>query len=183
MVPTLHDAGRAPTVLERAMAAASIAAVACLVRGEIGPVLPVLVAAPALGAAVVEDLHRHRLPGGLLRGAALAAGSVMVVAAVAAHDLGRLGGPVAGALLAGAAMGAIWALSPGSTGFGDVRLAAVGGLLVGWSDATAAPLALLVGFAVAAPVLVARRLAGHLRPLPFGPFLTVAVVVVASVPR
>jgi leader peptidase (prepilin peptidase)/N-methyltransferase len=79
-------------------------------------------------------------------------------------------------LVAGAAAGGFLLLAalayPGGMGMGDVKLAAVMGLLLGSAVAPAILIALLSGVLVGA-VVIARKGAGEGRKtaIPFGPFL------------
>jgi prepilin signal peptidase PulO-like enzyme (type II secretory pathway) len=86
-------------------------------------------------------------------------------------------------LLAGAGAAAFFALlswiRPGSMGGGDMKLAALIGLMAGWPDVL---VALFVAFAVGAIagiVLIAAGRLGRRDPLPFGPALAIGAVTAA----
>jgi leader peptidase (prepilin peptidase) / N-methyltransferase len=87
-----------------------------------------------------------------------------------------------GRLIAGAAAGGFLLLAalarPGGMGMGDVKLAAVMGLLLGGAVAPAILIALLLGVLVGG-VIIARKGAreGRKTAVPFGPFLAVGSLV------
>lgn len=86
-----------------------------------------------------------------------------------------------GRLIAGAAAGGLLLLAalayPGGMGMGDVKLAAVMGLLLGSAVAPAILIALLSGVLVGA-VVIARKgaVAGRKTAIPFGPFLALGAI-------
>ena len=139
---------------------------------------------PYLGAALVVlaagtalfliDLEHRRLPFVISGFTAVAATSVLAVdAAVNGTD------PVLTALLSTAAWlavyGGIWLVTSGrGMGLGDVALAPVLGLALGWLGWGAALVGLLSGFVVGAVVgvvLLGTGLAGRRTRVPHGPFL------------
>ncbi|RZT81756.1 leader peptidase (prepilin peptidase)/N-methyltransferase [Micromonospora violae] len=97
------------------------------------PALPVFLAVAAVGLVLAGvDLACLRLPDPLVLGAGLLALGGLAAAALLSGTPGRLLGALAGATVAGAAH-VLLALLPGSRlGFGDVKLAAVLGLPLGW---------------------------------------------------
>jgi leader peptidase (prepilin peptidase) / N-methyltransferase len=110
-----------------------------------------------------------------------------------AIDNDTLRAALVGAAVLGGGLLVLHLISPRMLGFGDVRLAAVAGLVVGWLAWTPAhpvlgpvenalDAALLGGFigALVGVALLARR--GRNEPFPFGPSLAVgaAVVILAS---
>lgn len=158
----------------------------------LGPA-PLLV--PFLGVAAAGvllgfvDLACLRLPNPVV-GAALLLGAVpLAVLAVLEGDPGRLGR----AALAGLGCFAgylVLALLPGANlGFGDVKLAGVLGLLLGWVGWPAVVLGVLLPHLINGPValaLLVTRRAGRNTHLPLGPALLagalVATVVAARLP-
>lgn len=139
---------------------------------------PYTVAALALMAAGVAlfmiDLDHRRLPFAIT---GALAGLVVVGLAidVAVHD----GGPVVTALLSTAVWlgvyGGIWLGTAGrGMGLGDVALAPVLGLALGWLGWGASLIGLMGGFAIGAlvgVVLIATRRAGRKSRIPHGPFM------------
>ncbi len=130
----------------------------------------------------VIDLREHLLPNRVLLPATAGALLLLAVAAAAGDrwdDLLR-------AVLAGAAaFGVLFAMaliSPAGLGMGDVKLAGLLGLLLGWLGWSVVLLGLLLGFlaqAVLGLVLLAVRRAGRDTELPFGPALAAGALTAA----
>jgi leader peptidase (prepilin peptidase) / N-methyltransferase len=85
-------------------------------------------------------------------------------------------------LIAGVAAGGFLLLAalayPGGMGMGDVKLAAVMGLFLGWAVAPAILIALLAGVLVGAVVMARKGAhAGRKTAVPFGPFLALGAVI------
>lgn len=127
-------------------------------------------------ALALIDLDTHRLPDKIVL-PAYAAGTVLLgAAAVITADYDRL-------LSAGVGLAALWVLYflmavlyPGGMGFGDVKLAGVLGLFLGWlgwgSLAVGAFSAFLFG-GVFALVLLASRRISRKGSIPFGPWMLI----------
>ncbi|MFJ6199518.1 prepilin peptidase [Micromonospora sp. NPDC092111] len=139
------------------------------------PALPAFLLVAALGLVLaVVDLSCLRLPDPLVGGAALGGGVALTGAAVAAGTPGRL--PLA---LAGAALSftlyVVLALLPRSRlGFGDVKLAAALGLLLGWLGWPSLWLGLLLPHLLNGVLVLGLLAARRIRrdtALPFGPAL------------
>ncbi|MEU5780190.1 prepilin peptidase [Micromonospora lupini] len=143
-------------------------------RGD-DPALPVLLAVAAVGLVLaVVDLACLRLPDPLVLVAGLLALAGLSAAVLLAGTPGRLLGALGGAAVAGAAH-VLLALLPGSRlGFGDVKLAAVLGLPLGWlgRDALLTGLLLphLLHGALVLGLLAARKIRRETL-LPVGPAL------------
>ncbi|MGW5560503.1 prepilin peptidase [Micromonospora sp. NPDC003944] len=139
------------------------------------PALPVFLAVAAVGLVLARvDLVCLRLPDPLVLVAGLLALGGLAAAALLSGAPGRLAGALGGATVAGAAH-VLLALLPGSRlGFGDVKLAAVLGLPLGWlgRDALLAGLLLphVLHGALVLGLLAARRVRRHTL-LPLGPAL------------
>jgi leader peptidase (prepilin peptidase) / N-methyltransferase len=135
-------------------------------------VLTVLVLVPV----ALIDLDHHLIPNRIT-------GPAAILAVVLGTVLDPSGEPAR--LIAGAAAGGFFGLaalvSPRGMGMGDVKLAAVMGLLLGASVAPALAIALLAGIAVGL-VVMARREPGDRRGVgvPFGPFLAFGGLVALS---
>ncbi|WP_245722626.1 prepilin peptidase [Micromonospora matsumotoense] len=157
---------------------AVVGAVVCgglaAVRGP-EPALPafLLVAAVGLTLAVV-DLTSLRLPDPLVGAAALGGGTALTVAAVVTGTPGRLALALAGAALS-LLLYVVLALLPRSRlGFGDVKLAAVLGLPLGWLGWPTLWLGLLLPHLFNGVLVLALLAARRVRrdtALPFGPAL------------
>jgi leader peptidase (prepilin peptidase)/N-methyltransferase len=153
------------------------AAVLALVFGRFGG-QPVAIAFGFLGALGVAlaaiDIAVKRLPDRLTLPAYPVLIALLGAAAVAGHDPGSLVRALLGGLaLAGAYL--LLALArPGQIGGGDVKLAGLVGLVLGWLGWPAVLAGAALGFLLAAvaslAMLAARRLTLH-SAISFGPFL------------
>ena len=154
--------------------------VAAAVRLGPDPALPAfLVVFAALLAISAVDLERFIVPNRILYPALFLAAPLLVVAAALDRDWSSLLGAALGGALAWALLFAIHMASPRGMGFGDVRLAGLVGMLLGWLGIGHVLLALFLGFLSAAVVgvgLVALRLRTRKDKVPFGPFLALGAV-------
>ncbi|MEG3613962.1 prepilin peptidase [Isoptericola haloaureus] len=145
---------------------------AALVTSSWAELVAVAVVAVAAGLLIPIDLVTYRLPDVVVGSAALGLLAGLVVAAALGDDWSRL----LTAVLGGVALFAVYLvlamISPSSLGFGDVKLAGVLGLLLGWWGWQAVAygtLAAFVVFAVGALMLLAARRTSLRDDLPFGP--------------
>jgi leader peptidase (prepilin peptidase)/N-methyltransferase len=148
----------------------------------VAPVFVVL--AVALLVLSIVDLQQRRLPKRIVH--VVAAFSIVWFALVALVD--HDGSALARALLCGgaafSAAAVLHSISPSGLGFGDVRLAGLLGLDLGWLGVAQAAFGLLAGVTLGALVglvLVGLRVRGLQDGLPLGPFLAVATAVVLAV--
>ncbi|HET6833291.1 MAG TPA: A24 family peptidase [Acidimicrobiales bacterium] len=157
--------------------------------------LPVLSLFAGLVAMSVVDIWAMRIPTRFARVTTLAVGLTIVVATAVdgGIDADTLRGALVGAGVLGGGLLVLHLISPRMLGFGDVRLATVAGLVVGWLAWTpehpvlgpvegaldAALLGGFIGALVGVALLVMRR---RNDPFAFGPSLAVgaAVVILAS---
>lgn len=123
-------------------------------------------------AIAIHDVRYHRIPNVAIYPAIAVA---LVLAFVRTDDEGWT------FLLAGAGAATFFAvlswIRPGSMGGGDVKLAALIGLMAGWPDVL---VALFVAFAVGAVaglVLIAAGRLGRRDPMPFGPALATGALI------
>ena len=139
-----------------------------------------LYAVAGAGLAVI-DVEHHQLPRRLLYPLAVTELVILAATALPAHDSRRL----LDALIIAAVIGGGWLtwalLTPAAVGLGDVRLAAVSGLLLGWHGWQRALDAQLVTFLLAlltAAVLAiaAPRRRGRRMAIPMGPALVAATI-------
>jgi len=143
--------------------------------------LPAFLALGAFGVALgYVDLRRHRLPDALTY-AALAAG-VLLLGAAAVVD--REWGDFVRALLGALALrGFYWLLAmirPADMGLGDVKLAAVLGLYLGWLGWDFLLVGAFLGFLIGGLVglvLLALRRAALRTAVPFGPSMLAGALV------
>ncbi len=143
--------------------------------------LPLLLVLGSAGIALFFiDLEHHRLPDAIV----LPLYPVTVAGLVLAGAMsGRWA--VGSALVGGAVwlgvIGGLWLVTGGrGMGFGDVKLAPVLGVTLGWVGTSAAAVGLLMAFGTGAVVglaLMAVRRAGRKSALPFGPFLLIGAAV------
>ncbi len=143
--------------------------------------LPALLYWAATGLALtLIDLDHHRLPNAIVLPSYIVTAVLLVLASVLTGDYGRL----LTAAVGGAALFALyWILAmayPGGMGFGDVKLAGVLGLLLGWLGW--APLivgafsAFLLGGLIGAMLMIGGRATRKSR-IPFGPFMLAGAAV------
>ena len=145
-------------------------------RYGLSPALPALLWVAAAGVALfVIDLDTHRLPDAIvLPSYPVVAGLLLAGGLLAGGEL-----PVARAALSAAAWLGLYGLLRVATagrgmGLGDVKLAGVLGLLLGWLGWGPSVLGLFAGFAVGAAVGVGLIAAGRLArgtAVAHGPFL------------
>jgi len=144
------------------------------------PVLPAFcILAAALVALVWIDLHEFRLPREITYTAFALSAVAIVVAALLDDEPERIWQAALGAGIALALMGGIYLVSRGGMGDGDVRLAPLLGLHLGYLNPGIVPIGLFFGFLIGAVVgvaMMAMSKAGRKTALPFGPFLAAGTV-------
>jgi leader peptidase (prepilin peptidase) / N-methyltransferase len=146
--------------------------------------LPAYLIAAALGVAMAYvDLRERRLPDPLTSSALLACGLLLAVAAVIDGNWNAYGRAWLAALAMFAAYLVLAMLRPADLGLGDVKLAAVIGLMTGWLGWGIAVVAtflafVLGGLAGIALMLVGR--AGRRTAIPFGPFMLAGALVAVA---
>lgn len=144
--------------------------------------VPYCIAAAGMLALSIIDLDHHRLPDVVLvPTVALTAGGFGVVGLTGGRT-GPLVAALAGGAIGFALLFLIHAVQPAGMGFGDVKLAALCGLALGWSGIERVPLGLFAAFFAGAVVGVAALASGRATRrtrIPFGPFLCVASLAVA----
>jgi leader peptidase (prepilin peptidase)/N-methyltransferase len=132
-----------------------------------------VLAASGMALALI-DLDTHRLPNALTLPAYPVGLALLGIAALAARDGGPLLRGLAGMLSLLALYALLFVLHPRGMGLGDVKLAGVLGLHLGWLGwaelAVGAWLGFLAGGAVGI-VLLALGRAGRKTPIPFGPYM------------
>ena len=105
---------------------------------------------------------------------------LLVIAAIVVDEPRRLWTALMGAAITTIVMAALYAVSRGGLGDGDVRFAPLLGLYLGWSNPGLALVGLFFGFVVGAVVGVVMMIAGRAgrrTALPFGPFLAVGSMI------
>ena len=132
-----------------------------------------LIFVAALVAVTLIDLEHRIIPNRILAPLALAA--IILTALFEPHELPArlIAGAAAGGLLLAAALA-----HPGGMGMGDVKLAAVMGLVLGRAVAPALLAALLAGTLVGVGVMARHGVReGRRTAIPFGPFLALGGLV------
>lgn len=151
------------------------AATAWLLRAEPVPVLLAGVALAAVAAFLAAvDLRAHRLPDVLLVVGAAAVGALLLLAALTGDAWAALGRGVATALAGLLVYLVLALLRTGGLGLGDVKLAGLLGLWLGWFGWQHAVAGALTGFLLggfwALGLLVTRR-AHRTSAIAFGPWM------------
>lgn len=146
------------------------------------PLLWLLPLTPVAIALSVIDWHTRLLPRRIVVPATLAAIALVVAVGLAADERDAMVRALLGMLAARSFFWVLWAIRSAGMGFGDVRLAAPVGLVLGWLGWGALAIGLWVGFlAFAVPalaVIVARRDRTLMKKsFPFGPFMVVGALV------
>ena len=144
---------------------------------------PSLVGSLGMLALAAADITCGRIPNRIVY--STAGGSILAMLAVSAADgsWSLLGGALVAAVLGSAFVGVIHLVRPDGMGMGDVRLAALVGLMAGWTGSwyVAALLALLVGFAAGSIAGIGKMLVrrtGMRTQIRFGPYLVLGALVV-----
>ena len=128
----------------------------------------------------IIDYTTHRLPRGVTFRAAIVGGPLLTLAAINHDDNGRVGVMLASFIITLVLFALLAALSKGGIGGGDVRLAPVLAMFLGWLGASHVYIGLGSGFILggiaAAGMLITRRASTSTR-IAFGPFLCIGAVV------
>jgi leader peptidase (prepilin peptidase)/N-methyltransferase len=150
---------------------------------SVGELFAFLVLFTALAALAVIDGEIYRLPDLIVLPTLAASIPIIVIVSVAVDEPDRIRYALVGAAVYFGFLFVAHLISPRGMGFGDVKLAAVMGLYVGWLGTSyvealalvlwAMLLGFLTGTVLGVVLLVARR---GSRPFPFGPFLALGCV-------
>jgi len=128
----------------------------------------------------IIDYTTHRLPRGVTFRAAIIGGPLLALAAINLDDNGRIGVMFASFIVTLVLFALLAALSKGGIGGGDVRLAPVLAMFLGWLGASHVYIGLGSGFILggiaAAGMLITRRASASTR-IAFGPFLCIGAVI------
>jgi leader peptidase (prepilin peptidase)/N-methyltransferase len=143
---------------------------------------PFALAALGMLALSVVDVEHHRLPDRVLGPTLALTFAGFAVAAAVTGEAGQLGRAVLGAGVGVAALGLVHVAQPQGMGFGDVKLAGLCGLLLGWRGLGFVAIGLFGAFVLGAVVglgLMASGRVGRRARIPFGPFLCASALGVA----
>ena len=144
---------------------------------KIGPhwALPAYLYLGAVGLALAAiDLDTHKLPNALTLPAYPVAAVLLTAAALLDHHPALLGRAAAGGGAHVALYAVLWVLYPSGMGLGDVKLAGVLGLYLGFLGWGVLAVGAFLGFGYGAVVgigLMAVSRAGRKSRIPFGPFM------------
>ena len=129
---------------------------------------------------LIIDYATHRLPRGVTFRAAIVGGPLLFLAAINHDDNGRILVMFASFIVTLALFALLAAFSKGGIGGGDVRLAPVLAMFLGWLGASQVYIGLgsgfLLGGIAAGGMLVTRRASASTR-IAFGPFLCIGAVI------
>ncbi len=187
-LPWVAQRGRCPTCGEKVslryplveLGTAALYAAVALRLGANAALPAFLVFFASLMAISVIDLELQIIPNRIIYPTIVLSLPLLAVAALAEGDIRRMATALAGAAIAFAILLLVHLISPASMGFGDVRLAFVLGLFLGWFDLSHVAIGLFVGFALGAIVGVGLMLFGgrtRKDSVSFGPFLAAGAAV------
>lgn len=163
-----------------AVATAGLFALAALRFGAHGALPAYLVFMAAMVAVAVIDLEHYIVPNRIVVATLVVSVPLLALAAVVEGAWSSFGTAVVGAVAAGGALLAVNLIAPRGMGMGDVKLAVVLGLFLGWIDLAHVVLGLFLGFllgGVGGMVLIALGLRTRRDHVPFAPFLAGGAVV------
>jgi leader peptidase (prepilin peptidase)/N-methyltransferase len=138
-----------------------------------------LVLLAGLVAVSAVDIDLKRIPNKIVYPTGIAVALLLGVAAAATGEWGDLARAAAGGLIGFTVLFLIYFVAPRGMGFGDVRLAAVIGLALGWFGLGYVALGLFLAFLTSSVIgiaLIAARVATRKSKIPFGPFLALGAV-------
>lgn len=169
-------ASRAGLGLRAALVSAVAGGLLGFATGLDWPLLWLVPLTPVAVALSVVDWHTRLLPRVVVVPATLAATVAVIAVGVATGERDALVSALVGMLGLRSFFWLLWFVRSAGMGFGDVRLAALVGLVLGWEGAGVLVLGAWVGFvSFALPGLVlaiVRRDRSLLRkPFPYGPFM------------
>lgn len=170
--------GGRPTVIH--LVTAGLFALTAVRFGAVWVLPAYLVFFASLLAISVIDLDHHIIPNRIIYPTIFVSIPLLGLAALLESDLHRFGAALLGAALAWGALLVIHLVSPGGMGFGDVRLAFVLGLFLGWLGLAKVLTGLFLGFALGAGIgmmLIAFHLKTRKDHIPFGPFLAAGATI------
>jgi leader peptidase (prepilin peptidase) / N-methyltransferase len=154
--------------------------VAITARFGLSPALPAFLYLAAITIALaLIDLDVNRLPDRIVLPSYLIGGVLLVVAALIRQDWWPVGRGLVAMAVLGTCYYAIALIYKGGMGFGDVKLAGLLGLYLGWLGWNAVLVGTFAGFVlgglVGVGLLIAHQ-ANRRTPIPFGPFMLVGAL-------
>lgn len=192
----LFRSATAPRVAPRAVLVGAVLAVANLLVGirfldaSWLELLAYLALVAVLALLSVVDVAEYRLPDVVVLPSIVAGVILVALVSIIDGEPGRIRPALVGAAIAFAVLLIAHLVSPRGMGFGDVKLALLLGLAVGWQGTTAVDASilvlwmLLIGFGAGSLggvlLWIVRR--GN-QPFPFGPFLAFGTLVTVLLSR
>ena len=138
-----------------------------------------LVLGAGLVALALIDLDTFLLPNRIVYPLTVAVVALLAAAAITGDDVGHLGRALVGGAAAFTVFLVLHLVSPRGMGFGDVKLAFVLGVALGWVSAATVFLGLFLAFLLGSVIgilLIATGRRGRRDHVPFGPFLALGTV-------
>lgn len=138
----------------------------------------------SLVAMSVIDLEVQIIPNRIVYPTIFVSIPLLTAAAAIDGNFDRLGTALLGAVAAFGSLFLIHLVYPAGMGFGDVRLAFLLGLFLGWFGLSYVFVGMFLGFVLGAVVgvlLIAVRIRSRQDSLPFGPFLAAGAVIAVLV--
>ena len=165
-----------------ALIAAAIGALLGAATGLDWPLLWLLPLTPVAVALSVIDWHTRLLPRVVVIPATLAAIAIVTVVGLATGERDALVRALLGMVAVRSFFWVLWWLRSAGMGFGDVRLAAPVGLVLGWVGWGAVAIGVWVGFIsfvlpAVGLALVRRDRSMLKKSFPFGPFMVIGALV------
>lgn len=178
---------RAPISARYPLLETSTGVLLTLVAVEVGwsPELPALLYLACVAVALTAiDLEHHRLPDAIVLPSYVVGAALLAGAAALEGEWSPLLRAAIGLAVLWLAYFALALAKPGGMGFGDVKLAGLLGMhlgYLGWAElAVGAFAAFLVGGVVGIALLATRR-AGRRTAIPFGPFMLLGAAIGVAV--
>jgi len=143
--------------------------------------LPAYLYLAAVGVALAMiDLDTRRLPNSIVLPSYVVAIVLLGIAAVVNQQMADLGRAVIGGMIAFAIYFILALIYPAGMGFGDVKLAGVLGIYLGWVGWSSLAVGIFTAFVIGAVVgltLMATGRGGRKTAVPFGPFMIVGTFI------
>jgi leader peptidase (prepilin peptidase) / N-methyltransferase len=172
-----------PWWITATVAGAASAVLALALDGQTA--LPLFVALAVLGTGLgVIDIACHRLPTIVVAPAIAASAIFFLVLAIATGDWASFGRALLGAVALGVLFELLYLVPGGNLGYGDVRLAFLLGLFLGWLGWREVIWGALLPWLINAPVVLTLLLlqrVGRRSRLPFGPAMLAGALAAVTV--
>ncbi|GAC1312123.1 MAG: A24 family peptidase [Acidimicrobiales bacterium] len=136
----------------------------------------------SLLAITVIDFDHFIIPNRVIYPTLFITAPLLLAAAALGGDWVRAEHAAMGGVAGFVALFAVHVISPRGMGFGDVRLAGVIGMMLGWLGLAFVALALFLSFLLASVIgigLMVTRIKGRKEAVPFGPFMAAGALIAA----